>query len=202
MKTPDDPRRDAFDPDADPVTVFETTEAALLPIAQSVLEQAGIESATENRGIADEILGARSSRIVGETDTPLLLVVRAEDAARAREVLSDFRADAATTGTAVASPKAEPPRVATTNGGSIAGGVELFDAESGARLGQLTPSQFDNLASHLERESADDDDYYIDDATVAMLEDKQADPAVIALLKHGLGGRAEIKARWRRGPRP
>lgn len=200
MSLPDDPRRETSDPDADLVAVFETTESALLPIAHSVLEQAGIEAATENRGIADEILGARSSLTVGETDTPLRILVRAQDAARAREILSDFNASSPAA-PAVASPAAPATGVATTNGGSIAGGVEFFDAESGTRLGALTPSQFENLASHLERESDRDDDYYVDAATIAMLEDKRADPAVVALLKQALGGRADVTVRWRRGPK-
>jgi hypothetical protein len=188
------------DPDADLVTVFETTEAALLPLAQAALEQAGIEFATENRGINDEILGARSSRTVGETDTPLLIVVRAEDAARAREVLSDLGA-AGPSVTASTPPVAAERSTVTSNGDSTAGDVELTDAESGVRLGHLTSSQFASLASHLELESTDDDDYYIDAATVAMLEDKQADPAVIALLRQALGSRADVTVRWRRTPK-
>jgi processive 1,2-diacylglycerol beta-glucosyltransferase len=196
---PPDSTRDVSDPDADLVTVFETTEAALLPLAQAALEEAGIESATENRGLNDEILGARSSRTVGETDTPLLIVVRAEDAARAREVLSEL-----TTGSTSAMP-ATPPTAAgrstvASNVDSLAGDVELTDAESGVRLGHLTPSQFASLASHLELESTHDDDYYIDAATVSMLEDKQADPAAIAVLRQALGNRTDVTVRWRRQP--
>ena len=202
MNLPDSTRRDVSDPDADLVTVFETTEAALLPIAQLALEEAGIESATQNRGIADEILGARSSLTVGETDTPLLIVVRAEDAARAREVLSDLEGRSAAVAATTTPPVAASRSVATSNGDSIAGGVELTDAESGAPLGHLTPSQFASISSHLELESTDDDDYYIDEATVAMLEDKQADPAAIALLRQALGGRSDVTVRWQRQPRP
>ena len=197
MHPPDFTRRDVSDPDADLVTVFETTEAALLPLAQSALEQAGIESATENRGISDEILGARSSRTVGETDTPLLIVVRAEDAARAREVLSDL-GTAASPATTEAPPAAAERRAMTSNGEAMAGDIELTDAASGARLGQLTASQFASLSAHLELESVDDVDYYIDEPTVAMLEDKQADPAAIALLRKALMNRTEATVRWHR----
>lgn len=76
--------------------------------------------------------------------------------------------------------------------------VELFDAESGRSLGVLTDAQFQLLVDALEEESPTDRDYYIDAATVDMLDEDGADPAVVELLRKGLGGREGIDVRWRK----
>jgi hypothetical protein len=189
------PQPDSPGADTNLVSVFETTEAGLLPLARAALEQAGIEYAVENRGIADQILGRRSSMTVGETDTPLHVVVRAEDAARARDLLTDLSTGAASPVIAPApSPTWQPP----APGESTAGGVELTNAETGAAIGRLSTPQFESLARHLERESATDDDYYVDEETVAMLESRGADPAAVALLRQALAGRTDVTIRWQR----
>jgi hypothetical protein len=194
---PDSPRSDRPDDNADLVSVFETTEAGLLPLARAALEQAGIDYPVENRGLADQLLGRRSSMTIGETDTPLHVVVRAEDAARARELLGDL---GAADGVVPAAMPADAPAWAagTPGAGPAADGVELTIAETGASVGRLTSAQFEGFARHLERESSTDDDYWIDEATIAMLEDKGADPAAITLLRHALAGRADVTVRWRR----
>jgi hypothetical protein len=183
--------------DADLVSVFETTEAGLLPLARMALEQEGIDYAVQNRGFADQILGHRSSMTVGETDPPLVVVVRPEDAARAREILRDLTTQS---GESTTMPRAAAAPVAATGmtEAGTSGSVELTDAESGARLGTLTPAQFDTLAAHLEVESTRDDDYFINEATVAMLEERGADPAAVSLLRQALHGRPDVSIRWRR----
>lgn len=181
----------------DLVSVFETTEAGLLPLARVTLEQAGIEYAVENRGLADQILGRRSSMTVGETGTPLHVVVRAQDAARARDLLADLGTGAA----AMAVPPGPTPLrgpVAAAGEAPASGHVELTNAETGTPVGRLTVPQFESLASLLERESSTDDDYYVDEATIAMLEEKGADPAAVALLRQAMAGRADVTVRWRR----
>lgn len=185
------------DQDADLVSIFETTEAGLVPVARLALEEAGIEYAVQNRGFVDQLLGRRTSMTVGETDTPLHIVVRAEDEARAREVLGGLGSGKpgvpAETSTRLAAPDA-----GTSPRKPVPGGVEITDTESGERLGSLTSPQFDSLATHLELESSEDDDYYIDAATVAMLEEKQVDPTAVTLLRQALAGRTDVTIRWRR----
>jgi hypothetical protein len=187
------------DPDADLISIFETTEPGVLPLAQIALDEAGIEYAVQNRGFVDQILGRRSSMTVGETDTPLHIVVRAEDEARAREVLRDLgTANAAPPPDAIAAEQATPPAHRAATGVAASGDVEITDADSGVRLGSLTPEQFDSMAAHLELESSRDDDFYIDEPTIAMLEEQHAKPAVLALLRGALAGRTEMNIRWRR----
>jgi processive 1,2-diacylglycerol beta-glucosyltransferase len=126
--------------------------------------------------------------------------VRAEDEARAREVLRDLGTpNAAAPPGAVAAEQATPaPAHRAATGVAASGDVEITDADSGVRLGSLTPEQFDSMAAHLELESSRDDDFYIDEPTIAMLEEQHANPAVLALLRGALAGRTEMNIRWRR----
>jgi processive 1,2-diacylglycerol beta-glucosyltransferase len=76
--------------------------------------------------------------------------------------------------------------------------IELRDAESGAVLGSVTEAQLRFLADQLEEESLTDRDYYVDAATVEMLEDAGADAGLLALLRTALGNREGIEVRWSR----
>ncbi len=77
--------------------------------------------------------------------------------------------------------------------------IELYDAESDTLLGALTDEQFQSLADSLEEESTTDQDYYIDSATVDMLDEESADPDLVALLRKALAGRDGMDIRWERG---
>ena len=76
--------------------------------------------------------------------------------------------------------------------------IELYDAENDTLLGALTDEQFQSLADSLEEESASDQDYYIDAATIDMLDEEAADPDLIAMLRRALAGREGMDVRWAR----
>ena len=76
--------------------------------------------------------------------------------------------------------------------------VELFDAASGSRLGQITDEQLQFLIDQLEEESDVDQDYYINQDTVDMFESEGADAALILLLRQALAGREDMDIRWER----
>jgi len=76
--------------------------------------------------------------------------------------------------------------------------VELYDAEHDALLGTLSDEQFQSLVDSLEEESTSDQDYYIDAATIDMLEEEAADPGLIAMLRGALGAREGMDIRWER----
>ena len=190
------PAGEAPNPAVELVSVLETTEAGVLPLARLALEQEGIEYAVQNRGLSDQIFGRRSSMTVGETDTPLYIVVRAEDESRAREVLRDLAsADASTAAPATAGASAATERAAATE--PRHGDVTLED-ETGASIGRLTAAQFESLSQHLVRESDEDTDYYLDEATLTMLTERGVEPAVIDMLRRALGPRPDVTVRWRR----
>ena len=76
--------------------------------------------------------------------------------------------------------------------------VQIFDKRCGSNIGTLDDEQFQYLADRLEEETSDDDDYYLNRATVDILEEEGADPALVALLRRALGDGDEVEIRWER----
>jgi hypothetical protein len=76
--------------------------------------------------------------------------------------------------------------------------VQLLDAETTRPLGTISDAQFQTLVDELEEESPEDSDYYIDRATVDMLDEDGAAPALVALLREALADRDGIEITWRR----
>jgi processive 1,2-diacylglycerol beta-glucosyltransferase len=79
-----------------------------------------------------------------------------------------------------------------------AGEIALFDQRTGVLLGALDEGQFAFLDRHLERESSDDDDFYINESTVESLRLQGADAELIDLLQQALGPDGEGDVRWDR----
>jgi hypothetical protein len=76
--------------------------------------------------------------------------------------------------------------------------VNLLEKDTDRPLATITDEQFRFLLDELEEESPTDTDYYLDVATVDMLEDDGADPALVGLLRQLLGGRDGLEIRWQR----
>ena len=76
--------------------------------------------------------------------------------------------------------------------------VQIFDNQSGAPLGTLTDEQFEFMASRLEEESDEDNDYYLNRTTVDSFEAEGAAPELIAILRRALGNGDEAEIRWSR----
>ena len=74
--------------------------------------------------------------------------------------------------------------------------IRLRDVERGTLLGYLTEAQLQFLVDELEEESSTDQNYYIDAATVDMVEADGADPELVALLRAALAGRDGIDIQW------
>jgi processive 1,2-diacylglycerol beta-glucosyltransferase len=74
--------------------------------------------------------------------------------------------------------------------------IRLFDAETDEPLGTITEAQLEFLMDEMEEESSIDRDYYINGATIDMLEERGADPELITLLREALGDRDEMEVRW------
>ena len=74
--------------------------------------------------------------------------------------------------------------------------IKLYDAQSGAEIGEITPEQWTFLVRELEEESVTDRDYYINVDTLDYLAKEGADPSLIALLRNALGERYEMDIRW------
>lgn len=76
--------------------------------------------------------------------------------------------------------------------------IKLYDQASGELLGEVTEQQFQVLVNWLEEESVDDQDYYINRATLELLDQAGADAYLLELLRRGMGDREEIDIRWSR----
>jgi hypothetical protein len=76
--------------------------------------------------------------------------------------------------------------------------VKLYNAETSAPVGEITEGHLQFLIDNLEETSSDDQDYYIDIPTLAMLRSEGADDELIAMLAKGLGGRPGYEVRWER----
>ncbi len=72
----------------------------------------------------------------------------------------------------------------------------LFNAQSGALLGEISEEQISFLRSQLEEESEEDADYYINGITIDLLEANGADGALIRLLRKALGDNEDMDIRW------
>ena len=76
--------------------------------------------------------------------------------------------------------------------------VQLYDAEQGTRLGEISDAQLQSLRDSLEEDSATDQDYYLTGETIDMLEGEGTDAALVGLLRKALAGRAGMDVRWAR----
>jgi hypothetical protein len=74
--------------------------------------------------------------------------------------------------------------------------AKLYDVQSGDLLGTISAAHLQFLIDQLEEEDSEDRDYYVDATTLDWFEEHGADPALMALLREGLGGRQGMDIRW------
>ncbi len=74
--------------------------------------------------------------------------------------------------------------------------INLYDKESGKKLGQLNREQLQFLIDHLEEESSTDQDYYLNEATLEMLAGEGADKKLLDMLKLAMGSSDEAEIYW------
>jgi hypothetical protein len=173
------------DPDVTLETVFETADPALLPLATMTLDEQGIEYTVQGQGSLDALRYPPDVPDLARSDASHRIVVRKEDAARARELVADL-----TGGSAAAEVNERLP--ASVDAPS----APVVDLETGQSLGALTRDQARFLVDALEEAVPDEARYYIDAATIEMLQSAGADSSLIALLKQALGGRAAMEIRF------
>jgi hypothetical protein len=77
--------------------------------------------------------------------------------------------------------------------------IKLFDAATDREIGTITDAQLAFMMEHLEEESEEDQDYYINGATIDVFESQGADAALVELLRRALGDREEMDVRWSKG---
>ncbi len=76
--------------------------------------------------------------------------------------------------------------------------IQLRDRETGASIGDITEEQLQFLIDHLEEESEEDTDYYLNRATLNLLKEKGLDASLLKLLEEALGDREDLEIEWSR----
>jgi len=76
--------------------------------------------------------------------------------------------------------------------------IDVYDNDTNELIGSITEADLKVLQDHLEEESLDDQDYYIDRATIDVIGDGQATEHLMNLLRKALGSKESIDIRWER----
>jgi processive 1,2-diacylglycerol beta-glucosyltransferase len=76
--------------------------------------------------------------------------------------------------------------------------IDLYNASTNKLLGSITEADLQVLVDGLEEESLQDQDYYIDRATIDLLADGRATDHLVGLLRGALGSSDGVDIRWQR----
>jgi hypothetical protein len=76
--------------------------------------------------------------------------------------------------------------------------IDLYDNATNVLIGSMTEADLKVLQDALEEESEDDQDYYIDQATLDVLGDGRATEHLMGLLRKALGTSEGVDIRWER----
>lgn len=74
--------------------------------------------------------------------------------------------------------------------------IKLLNKATGVFIANISESQLAFLTGELVEESLEDVDYYLNRATVDMLEADDADPALIVILRQALDEHGEVEIFW------
>jgi hypothetical protein len=76
--------------------------------------------------------------------------------------------------------------------------IDLYNATTNHVLGSITEADLKVLIDALEEESLEDQDYYIDAATIDLIADGRATEHLVRLLRSALGSADGVDIRWQR----
>jgi hypothetical protein len=74
--------------------------------------------------------------------------------------------------------------------------ITLTNLETNQPIGTIGDADLQVLIDALEEESSEDRDYFIDERTIELLEQRGASSALIAMLRGALGGAEGVEIRW------
>jgi len=76
--------------------------------------------------------------------------------------------------------------------------IDLYNVATNQLIGSITDADLQVLVDALEEESLQDQDYYIDQATIDVVADGNATEHLVALLRKALGAGEGVDIRWQR----
>ena len=76
--------------------------------------------------------------------------------------------------------------------------IDLYNAATNTLIGTITEADLQVLVDHLEEESTEDRDYYIDQATIDFIADGSATEHLVGLLRAALGSSEGVDIKWKK----
>ena len=76
--------------------------------------------------------------------------------------------------------------------------IDLYNAATNQVLGSITETDLKVLVDALEEEGVNDQDYYIDAATIDVIADGKATEHLVGLLRKAVGAGEGVDIRWQR----
>jgi hypothetical protein len=76
--------------------------------------------------------------------------------------------------------------------------IDLYNAGTNQLIGSITEADLSVLVDGLEEESSEDQDYFIDEATIDLLADGRATEHLVGLLRAAVGSSDGVEIRWQR----
>jgi len=76
--------------------------------------------------------------------------------------------------------------------------IDLYNSETNQLIGSISEDELEVLLQGLEEESSQDQDYYIESATIDLLADDGASEELLGLLRAALGDSDGVDIRWER----
>ena len=76
--------------------------------------------------------------------------------------------------------------------------IDLYNAATNQLLGSITETDLKVLVDALEEEGVNDQDYYIDTATIDVIADGKATLHLVGLLRAAVGSSDGVDIRWQR----
>ena len=76
--------------------------------------------------------------------------------------------------------------------------IDIYNNDTNELIGTITEADLKVLVDALEEESEDDQDYYIDAATIDVIGDGQATEHLLGVLRKALGTADAVDIRWQR----
>jgi len=76
--------------------------------------------------------------------------------------------------------------------------IDVYNCDTNELIGSITEADLKVLVDQLEEESSEDQDYYIDKATIDVIGDGQATEHLLNVLRKALGHAEGVDIRWQR----
>ena len=76
--------------------------------------------------------------------------------------------------------------------------IDVYNCDTNELIGSITEADLKVLVDQLEEESSEDQDYYIDKATIEYMADGRPSDHLLNLLRGALGSGDGIEIRWQR----